>query len=92
VAAATCLAALLRFPALGHQSFWSDEATTGFLVHGSFGDMLAGVHDHETPPPLYFAGAWLWARVFGEGEAALRSFSAVCGTLTVPVAYADRRG
>jgi 4-amino-4-deoxy-L-arabinose transferase-like glycosyltransferase len=32
--------------------------------------------------------AWLWARVFGYGEVGLRSLSAVCGVLLVPVVYA----
>src|SRR4051812_35724719 len=80
-------AVALRFWGLGGQSYWYDEAITVDLVHGSFGHMLAGVHDHEATPPLYFALAWVWAHVFGESEAGLRSLSAVFGVLTVPVAY-----
>src|SRR3954452_17947167 len=80
-------AVALRFWDLGAQSYWYDEAITVDLVHGSFGHMLAGVHDHEATPPLYFALAWLWAHVFGDSEAGLRSLSALFGVLTVPVAY-----
>src|SRR3954452_2460761 len=80
-------AVALRFWDLGAQSYWYDEAITVDLVHGSFGHMLAGVHDHEATPPLYFALAWLWAHIFGDSETGLRSLSAVVGVLTVPVAY-----
>jgi 4-amino-4-deoxy-L-arabinose transferase-like glycosyltransferase len=35
--------------------------------------------------------AWLWEKVFGHGEAGLRSLSALIGTATVPVAWAAAR-
>src|SRR4051812_49976841 len=91
VAGLTLLAALLRFWQIGDQSYWYDEALTVDLVRASFGDMLAGVHGHEATPPLYFALAWAWTRVFGDGEAALRSLSAVAGTAVVPLAYLAAR-
>ena len=49
--------------------------------------MLSGVFDHEAQPPPYFILAWLWVKVFGDGEIGLRSLSALLGTLTIPVAY-----
>lgn len=41
----------------------------------------------ESAPPLYYALAWLWTQLTGTGEAGLRSFSAIAGVATVPVAY-----
>jgi 4-amino-4-deoxy-L-arabinose transferase-like glycosyltransferase len=91
VAALTVLAALLRFYRLGHQGFWFDEANTALLVHFSPGKMLGLVPQTESTPPLYYCVAWVWARLFGYGEVALRSLSAVAGVLTVPVAYGAAR-
>jgi mannosyltransferase len=82
------LAALLRLPALGSQSFWYDESFTVQLVHLGPLQMLHGVGQTEATPPLYYALAWGWSRVFGFGELGLRSLSAVLGIATVPVAYA----
>ena len=91
MAALTVLAALLRFYRLGHQGFWFDEANTALLVHFSPGKMLGFVPQTESTPPLYYCVAWVWARIFGYGESALRSLSAVAGVLTVPVAYGAGR-
>jgi mannosyltransferase len=88
VAALTVLAAVLRFYRLGHQGFWFDEANTALLVHFSPGKMLGLIPQTESTPPLYYCVAWVWARVFGYGEAPLRSLSAVCGVLLVGVVYA----
>ena len=87
VAALTVLAAVLRFYRLGHQGFWFDEANTALLVHFSPGKMLGLIPQSESTPPLYYCVAWVWARVFGYGEAGLRSLSALAGVLVVPVAY-----
>jgi mannosyltransferase len=87
VAALTALAALLRFYRLGHQGFWFDEANTALLVHFSPGKMIGLIPQTESTPPLYYCVAWVWARIFGYGEMGLRSLSAVCGVLLVPVAY-----
>lgn len=83
----TMVAGLLRFATLTAQSFWVDEATTVHEVGLSFGGMLSAVAAHESTPPLYFALAWVWTRVFGSGELGLRSLSAVAGTALIPVTY-----
>jgi len=88
LAVLTALAAILRFSTLHLQSFWFDEAVTVQLVRGSFGHMLSSIGGSESTPPLYYAIAWVWSRVFGHGEVGLRSLSALAGTLFVPVAYA----
>ncbi len=86
--AVVALAALIRFATLDVQSFWQDEAVTVGLVRLGFGDMLRAIPDSESTPPLYYALAWVWSRVFGDGEVGLRALSALLGTLTVPVVYA----
>ncbi len=86
--AVVALAAVIRFATLDLQSFWLDEAVTVGLVRLDFGDMLERIPDSESTPPLYYALAWVWSRIFGDGEVGLRSLSALIGTLTVPVIYA----
>ncbi|MEA2458358.1 MAG: mannosyltransferase [Thermoleophilaceae bacterium] len=87
LAALIVLAAAVRLWQIGDQSFWLDEAFTVDLVKRPFGDMLSATAQTESTPPLYYALAWLWAKLFGHGEAGLRSMSALFGTLTVPVAW-----
>jgi mannosyltransferase len=81
------LAALLRLATLRTQSVWFDEAATWDLVRRPFGEMLRRIPDGESNPPLFYVLEWGWTRVFGDGEAGLRSLSALAGVLTVPVAY-----
>jgi uncharacterized membrane protein len=87
VAGLVGVAAALRFYGIGHQGFWFDEANTAQLVQFSPGRMLGLLPQSESTPPLYYCVAWVWARLWGDGEAGLRSLSAVAGVLVVPVAY-----
>ena len=87
----TVLAAALRFATLDVQSLSGDEGVTDALLRMSFGDMLSTIPDTESTPPLYYALAWIWARVFGHGEVGLRSLPALAGTATVPAVYAAGR-
>ncbi len=87
VAGFTLVAALLRFAWIGHQSFWYDESFTVLLAHQSPSGMLGLLPRTELTPPLYYFLAWPWARVFGFGEAGLRSLSALAGVATVPAIY-----
>lgn len=83
--------AAIRFSTLDQQSFWLDEATTWGVVSHGLGHVLSTVPRSESTPPLYYVLLWLWAQVFGNGEVGLRSFSALCGTLTIPVMWAVGR-
>jgi mannosyltransferase len=87
VAGLTALAAALRFSTLHVQSYELDEAVTvGLLRHDLWG-MLSQIPHSESTPPLFYLLAWPWAKLFGTGEAGLRSLSALLGTAAVPVAY-----
>ena len=85
--AITAIAGALRFFPLGRQSFWVDEGYTAYLLQQTGGKMLELLPRLESTPPLYYGAAWLWARVFGTNEVALRSLSALAGTATVPLVY-----
>ena len=87
LAAIVVAGAALRFVTLDAQSYWLDEAATVDLLRRGFGDMLDGVADGESTPPLYYVVAWLWAKLAGTGEVGLRSLSALLGTGTIVVGY-----
>jgi hypothetical protein len=83
LAALTAAGAALRFSTLSLQSFWLDEAVTHRLLTRTLGGMLGSIPHSESTPPLYYVLAWVWVRVFGAGEAGLRSLSALFGTATI---------
>ena len=83
--ALTAGGAALRLATLRVQSFWLDEAVTHSLVTRTLSSMLGALPHSESTPPLYYLLAWVWVRVFGAGEAGLRSLSAVFGTATIVV-------
>ncbi|MHB8491283.1 MAG: glycosyltransferase family 39 protein [Solirubrobacteraceae bacterium] len=85
------LGAAIRFSTLGQQSFWLDEAVTWHIVANGLGHVLTAVPRTESTPPLYYILLWLWSRAFGLSEFGLRSFSALCGTLAIPVMWAVGR-
>ena len=87
VLALTLCGAILRFWRIGHQGFWFDEGNTALLVHYSPGKMLGLIPQTESTPPLYYCVAWVWARIFGYGESALRSLSALAGVAMIQVVY-----
>ncbi|MEA2484031.1 MAG: mannosyltransferase [Thermoleophilaceae bacterium] len=87
LAGITLAGALIRFVTLDVQSYWLDEVATVNILHHGFGSMLPAVSAGESTPPLYYAIAWVWAKIFGTGEVGLRSLSALFGTATIVVAF-----
>lgn len=66
--------AVLRFATLGDQSFHHDETVTAARVlGGGFGHAMGVLVASERSPPLYYALAWAWSRVFGLSEVGVRS-------------------
>lgn len=84
----TLLGAALRFSTLNVQSIWLDESATMILVHRGFSGMLSHLSSSESAPPLYYVLVWGWTKIFGAGPIGFRSFSALVGTVTIPVLYA----
>lgn len=88
VAGLTVLGAALRFATLGVQSYHHDEIVTASRVlRVGFGHAMDAVGFSESAPPLYYAVAWVWTQATGTGPYGLRSLSALCGVLLIPVAY-----
>jgi mannosyltransferase len=88
VAGLTLLGAVLRFATLGAQAYHHDEIVTASRVlRVGFGHAMDAVGFSESAPPLYYALAWLWTQVIGNGEWGLRFLSALAGVATIPVAY-----
>ncbi len=86
--AITVGAAVLRFATLGDQSLDHDETVTAArVIHADFFRSMGVVFRGERSPPLYYVLIWLWSRVWGTGVIAVRSLSAVFGTITVVLAY-----
>jgi hypothetical protein len=81
------VAAVLRFATLSSQSYWLDESQAAHELGLSFGGMLRAWNAAEWNTPLYLIVAWPWAKVFGTGEAGLRSLSALLGVGLVPLMY-----
>lgn len=80
------LAAALRLYRLDAQSLWYDEGNSARIAERSLALIVAGAAG-DIHPPLYYILLKYWRAVFGAHEAALRSLSAVAGTITVLFAY-----
>ena len=83
MAAATLVAAFLRFFHLGRQSLWIDEAVMWYSTGVGTPLTLAGLLE-KTHGPLHAAVLQAWCAIAGDSEWALRAPSAVAGVLVVP--------
>ena len=73
---------------IASESFAGDEAFSYFYSQRSLRDVWALFGDGM---PLYYLLLKLWSALFGTSEAALRSFSALFATASVPALYAFAR-
>ena len=81
------LGAILRIYDLGAESLWYDEASS---VHGSsqgLATVIEGSGERHNTPPLYFTLLHFWILLFGTGEAAIRSLSAIFGIVSIFLMY-----
>lgn len=60
------------------QSVWFDEAYSISLIQSSFSKLLH-LTSIDAHPPFYYLVLKVWGSIFGNGETALRAFSALCG-------------
>lgn|GEM_PF-1226425 len=81
----TLLTLILRFSAINSQSFWYDEAVSAEISKSSYADLIHGRAKDNGNPPLHSICTKAWSGLFGRSEIGFRSFSAVCGVLTVPL-------
>lgn len=80
------LAAFLRFYLLDGQSFWNDEGNSARIAERSLQLIIEGAAG-DIHPPLYYYLLHVWRGIFGSGEVALRSLSAVLGVLLVGLTF-----
>jgi mannosyltransferase len=88
LAVVLAIAAETRFLGLTDRSLWFDEAFSVSLTKAPVSEIIRFVRLHDTHPPLYYYLLKGWVGVFGSGEFAVRSLSALFGFLTVPLLYA----
>ena len=72
----------LRLFELTGQSLWYDEGVSAYMTPRTFAE-IASATAVDIHPPLYYWLLSVWAVPFGQGEAALRGFSVLLGTLMV---------
>jgi 4-amino-4-deoxy-L-arabinose transferase-like glycosyltransferase len=80
------IAIVLRFPSLGEQSLWRDEAATWLQVNGSLAEVISRTAT-DNYPPLYNLLAWISVQLFGGAEWVLRLPAALLGVLNVALLY-----
>ena len=90
VAMVSCVYA---FVGLSASSWWTDELFTLFLIdhHGGAGEVVRRALT-DTHPPAYYLLLFGWSRLFGLGEVALRSLSALLAVGAVAVFVVATRG
>ncbi|HYE98713.1 MAG TPA: glycosyltransferase family 39 protein [Planctomycetota bacterium] len=86
LAAVVLVGLVARLAFLGRDSFWHDESWTWGLIRGGPGLLFSQLRHQDAHPPLYFLLVQAWS-VFGTSEAWLRLFSAILGTLSLPLLY-----
>ncbi len=84
------LAAGLRFSGLDTQSFWTDEGISLVFARGSASETVEMV-SRDYHPPLYFLLLNGWTKLFGTGEVAVRSLSALFSLAAVLFTWAVGR-
>lgn len=83
------LALGLRLVALERAPLWWDEGNNAYFAHASLSDLLRDSRiTLDTDPPAHRLALKLWLGVWGYSAFHLRSLSALCGVLTVWLAYA----
>ena len=84
--AIVALGGALRFHQIGSKGLWLDESFSVWLGWQPVGRMLAWLINIDQHPPLYYTLLHFWM-LLGDNAANVRAFSALCGTLTIPVVY-----
>ncbi|MGB3681983.1 MAG: glycosyltransferase family 39 protein [Rubrobacteraceae bacterium] len=80
------LGTFLRFYQLGFESLWLDE---GASIKIASMDPLRMIRQAtaDPTPPFYYLILHYWMALFGDSEFAVRSLSAIAGSLSIPVMY-----
>jgi len=76
----------LRLYHIQAQSLWNDEGTSIALAARDLATITEGAA-HDIHPPLYYYVLHFWMMLFGNSELAVRSLSALLGTLLVLLTF-----
>ena len=85
------VAGILRLYRIDEKSIWLDEAFSLWIARHSLWEGWRWLIEVDQHPPFYYSLLHAWIRLFGPLEGAVRTFSALASTLTVPVFYAGCR-
>jgi hypothetical protein len=85
--AALLLAYLLRTFSLDLQSFWIDEVQAFDFIDHPLLETIGLIISPEHNGPLYFLLLWIWRRLTGPSDFAIRYLSTLCSVLTVAVIW-----
>ena len=84
-------ASYFRFYNINAESLWIDELFTAYETHLDMSILeslqASWISKVNAIPPFYFYIIQIWTRFFGLSEFILRSFSAICGVLSIYVFY-----
>ena len=74
---------VLRTISLDWQSFWLDEIYAVWFIDRPFVEALNLIITPDNNGPLYFLFLWIWHRLVGPSDFAIRYFSTLCSILTL---------
>ena len=83
----TLIGGFLRVLFLGNKGMWLDETFSVWLANQSVSDMLQWMVKIDQHPPLYYLLLHYWIAHYGDTPYYVRLFSALFGTVTIPIIY-----
>jgi hypothetical protein len=84
------VALVLRLSLLGNARLWYDEAGSVWMATLPYAKMVAATAS-DIHPPAFLSVLWLWTRIAGTSEIAVRFPSAIFSTLCIPLTFAIAR-
>jgi mannosyltransferase len=81
------MGAFLRFFAIGSKTVWLDEAFSIWVANHGIVEGTGWLIKIDQHPPLYYSLLSIWQWFFGDVQAVVRAFSALCSTLAIPFIY-----
>ncbi|MBI1849014.1 MAG: glycosyltransferase family 39 protein [Planctomycetes bacterium] len=90
LASAFLVGLALRLHSPNPESVWLDEANSVLIAVRPLPELIDAL-TRDGNPPLYYILLHFWVKLFGEGEVALRTLSAILGALLAPGVYVVAR-
>ena len=90
IAFVAVLAVGVAFRLHTRSELWLDEALSANIARLPVGDLLRQLK-HDGHPPLYYLLLHVWMSIFGKGDDATRSLSAIFGIASLPLMWLAAR-